>query len=62
MDKRWLTAWEAAEYLDVSPRTLHNWKQRGQVVASKLGRVLRYSVTELEACMARQAVSAIRKS
>jgi len=39
---------EAARYLGIVPRTLRSFVERGEVPAFRLGRVLRYRVTDLD--------------
>jgi hypothetical protein len=40
---------QAAEYLDVSPLTLRNWRLRGEgPAATKIGRLVKYHIRELE--------------
>lgn len=44
-----LKAQEAAAYLRLSPRHLWTITQRGEVTAIKLGRSVRYALTDLDA-------------
>lgn len=50
-----ISAEQAAEYLDVSTRTLANWRCRGfpNVPYSKLGRCIKYRISDLEAYIAK---------
>jgi excisionase family DNA binding protein len=44
----WLTAGEAADYLRVKLATIRAWTSRGLVPYAKQGRVVRYSVRDLD--------------
>ena len=44
----WLTTFEAAEYLRISPATLRNMTYSGRIPYTKLGRSNRYSKTQLD--------------
>ena len=44
-----LTAPQAAEWLNVSPRTLWDLTRKGRVPAVKIGRLVRYEVADLKA-------------
>lgn len=46
-----ITAKEAAEYLGVSPITLHGWKSKGIVPSHRINTRIRYKISELDAAM-----------
>lgn len=43
----WLTSKEAARYLGITPNALRIWVCRGKVKSYKLGRFLRFRITDL---------------
>ena len=52
-----ISAEQAADYLDVSTRTLANWRCRGfpNVPFSKIGRCIRYRLSDLDAYIAKHS-------
>lgn len=53
-ERRWLTQAEAAEYLDVSPRTIRNYIAAGYLSGYRLGpRALRLDARELDSMLRR---------
>lgn len=52
-----ISAEQAADYLDVSTRTLANWRCRGfpNVPFSKIGRCIRYRISDLDAYIAKHS-------
>ena len=50
MNDRCVTVMEASQYLSVSPRTLYtkNWRIRHGLRAQKIGRSVRFRLSELE--------------
>jgi hypothetical protein len=53
-DENWLTTKKAAAFLGISPNALRIRVHRGQVVASKLGAHLRFSIMSLEILLIRK--------
>lgn len=49
-----MTAEEVAEYLRVSPRTVHDWAQKGEIPCGKIGATWRFKRTEIEAWVNRR--------
>ncbi|ANK85655.1 MULTISPECIES: helix-turn-helix domain-containing protein [unclassified Rhizobium] len=51
-----LTTEQAAEYLNVSPKTLHNWRVKGRegLRFHRFGRAVRYSRADLDAFAEKQ--------
>jgi excisionase family DNA binding protein len=43
-----LTVEEAAEYLNVSPRTIHYWLRQGIIDGHRIGRLLRFDADDLD--------------
>lgn len=43
-----LTLEEVAKYLRVSPRTVYDWAQKGEIPAGKIGTIWRFKKTEIE--------------
>lgn len=52
--RRLLTSREAAEWLAVSPRTLWELANRGDLPCVRIGRSVRYDPNDLDAWIARQ--------
>lgn len=48
----WLTSKEAAEYLGITPNALRIWVCRGKLKSYKLGRFLRFQISDLR-CLLR---------
>jgi excisionase family DNA binding protein len=44
-----LTAEEAAQYLNVSLRTIHYWLRDGKIPGHRIGKFLRFDADELDA-------------
>jgi excisionase family DNA binding protein len=57
-----VSAKEAADYLDVSTRTLANWRSRGtpNIPFSKIGRCVRYRLSNLDAYIAENSHNTVR--
>lgn len=47
-DRRWATEIEAAEHARVSHNTIRRWRDRGLIVGYKVGRTVRYDLTEVD--------------
>lgn len=47
---------EAAKYCKVTPRSIHNWTNRGLITAHKIGGRTLYKETELEEAMKRKII------
>ncbi len=52
-----ISAEQAADYLDVTTRTLANWRSRGfpNVPWSKIGRCVRYRISDLDTYIAKHS-------
>tara|TARA_R110002111_G_scaffold76736_4_gene121459 strand:- start:1414 stop:1611 length:198 start_codon:yes stop_codon:yes gene_type:complete len=52
-----ISAEQAADYLDVTTRTLANWRSRGfpNVPFSKIGRCVRYRISDLDTYIAKNS-------
>jgi len=52
-----VSAEQAADYLDVTTRTLANWRSRGfpNVPFSKIGRCVRYRISDLDTYIAKHS-------
>jgi excisionase family DNA binding protein len=48
---------DAANYLGVSVRTLWTWTNEGRIASHKLGRLVRYTIDDLDAFLAANRVS-----
>ncbi len=57
---RLLTETEACEYLRVRPRQLFNWRMSGLVPFIRIGRAVRFRVTDLDAAIDRMTVNPIQ--
>ena len=57
---RLLTETEACEYLRVRPRQLYNWRMSGLVPFIRIGRAVRFRVTDLDAAIDRMTVNPIQ--
>ena len=57
---RLLTETEACEYLRVRPRQLFNWRMTGLVPFIRIGRAIRYRVTDLDAAIDRMTINPIQ--
>lgn len=44
----WLTSKEAAQYLGITPNALRIWVCRGKLKSYKLGRFLRFRISDLK--------------
>ena len=53
----WLTSNAAAHLLGISTRTLSEWRKKGVVKASKVGRKLRFKRSDLEALLNRNTLN-----
>ena len=63
-DRRRLNADDAAEYLDISKRTLQRWTEERAIPSSKKGQIVRYDRADLDAVMEknkREAYPALAK-
>lgn len=50
--RRYATAASAAEYAQVTPRTIRNWIQRGMLTAYRAGtRIVRVDLNEIDALL-----------
>jgi len=47
-NERWLAVEEFAAHLGVNPDTLHNWTERKQMPAHKVGRLWMVQATEVD--------------
>lgn len=56
-----ISAEQAADYLDVSTRTLANWRSRGfpNVPFCKLGRCIKYRPSDLDAYIAKHSHNSV---
>jgi len=56
-----ISAEQAADYLDVSTRTLANWRSRGfpNVPFSKIGRCVRYRISDLDTYIAKHSHNSV---
>jgi len=54
MDDRWLSVDEVAEYLGVKRFTIYKWVQRLNLPARKIGRLLKFRKSEIDAWMESQ--------
>ena len=57
---RLLTETEACEYLRVRPRQLFNWRMQGLVPFVRIGRAVRFRVTDLDAAIDRMTVNPVQ--
>ncbi len=57
---RLLTETEACEYLRVRPRQLFNWRCLGLVPFIRIGRAVRYRVSDLDAALDRMTINPIQ--
>jgi excisionase family DNA binding protein len=57
---RLLTENEACEYLRVRPRQLFNWRMSGLVPFIRIGRAIRFRVTDLDAAIDRMTINPIK--
>jgi excisionase family DNA binding protein len=57
---RLLTETEACEYLRVRPRQLFNWRMNGLVPFIRIGRAIRFRVTDLDAAIDRMTINPIQ--
>jgi len=57
---RLLTENEACEYLRVRPRQLFNWRCLGLVPFIRIGRAVRYRVSDLDAALDRMTINPIQ--
>jgi excisionase family DNA binding protein len=57
---RLLTETEACEYLRVRPRQLFNWRMTGLVPFIRIGRAIRFRVTDLDAAIDRMTINPIQ--
>ena len=48
MEKRYLTIDETAVYTGFAVKTLYKWSRRGMMPCSKVGRILRFDVIEID--------------
>ena len=57
---QWLDEDQAADFLGVKPNTLNNWRcnRRYGLAYTKIGRLVRYKLSDLEAFIARRTVGA----
>lgn len=53
---------DAARTFGISPRTLFTWTKEGRIPCVKIGRTVLYSVSELQAWLARQSGGALEHS
>jgi excisionase family DNA binding protein len=60
IDNRLLTETEACEYLRVRPRQLFNWRMLGLVPFIRIGRAIRFRVTDLDAAIDRMTINPIQ--
>jgi hypothetical protein len=60
IDNRLLTETEAGEYLRVRPRQLFNWRMSGLVPFIRIGRAIRFRVTDLDAAIDRMTINPIK--
>lgn len=58
----WLDCETLAQHLGISVPTLRRWTQLGKVPSHKMGRLVRYSLKEVEAAMSEQGNSALFRS
>ncbi len=56
-----LTADKAAEYLAVSRRTVETWTAEGRLRSFRIGRVRRYTLTALDACITENSRADVRR-
>ena len=56
-----ISAEQAADYLDVTTRTLANWRSCGfpNVPFSKIGRCVRYRISDLDAYIAKHSYNSM---
>lgn len=57
---RLLTETEACEYLRVRPRQLFNWRSTGLVPFIRIGRAIRFRVSDLDAALDRMTINPIQ--
>lgn len=60
IEGRLLTETEACEYLRVRPRQLFNWRSAGLVPFIRIGRAVRFRVTDLDAALDRMTINPIQ--
>ena len=58
-ESRLLTETEACEYLRVRPRQLFNWRMSGLVPFIRIGRAIRFRVTDLDSAIDRMTINSI---
>lgn len=51
MDEKYLTRRQIADKLQVVPKTVKNWTDRGILVPHQIGRVIRYKESEVNAAL-----------
>ena len=51
MDEKYLTRQQIAEKLQVVPKTVKNWTDRGILTSHKIGRIVRYKEREVDAAL-----------
>ena len=49
MEERLLTIDDVAEFLQVNPMTIYSWVRDGKIPAFKIGKVLRFKKSEIDA-------------
>lgn len=59
-NSRLLTETEACEYLRVRPRQLFNWRMSGLVPFIRIGRAVRFRVSDLDAAIDRMTINPIQ--
>jgi excisionase family DNA binding protein len=55
---RLLTTQELAEYLQASPRHVHNLRRRRQIPVTKIGRLTRYDLDKVKAALTKMTINA----
>lgn len=58
MSTAFLTIAEVCDLLNVSPRTIHEWRQSKKLAHFKVGRVIRFKRETVEAFVAERTVKA----
>ena len=59
-ESRLLTETEACEYLRVRPRQLFNWRSAGLVPFIRIGRAVRFRVSDLDAALDRMTINPVQ--
>lgn len=54
MEKRFLTAKEAAVYLGLSEATVRKWAMRGRIPFTKFGKSLRFDIRKIDSWAAKK--------